>query len=112
MGRHTKTAPGHWRFARGTALLVIWLGGLAAGFFAILSAAARYSCGHTARGLACRPAGSALGVVMILFVIAIVTAVTVLTHDRGPRRLVAVTVLGALALLACYVAAHTLIGTA
>ncbi|MCW2658011.1 MAG: hypothetical protein JWR06_2204, partial [Jatrophihabitans sp.] len=46
------------------------------------------------------------------FVIAIVTAVTVLTHDRGPHRLVAVTVLGALALLACYVAAHTLIGTA
>jgi hypothetical protein len=96
---------------RGSALVLIWLGGLGAGFFAILGAAARYSCGPSANGLACRPAGSALGAGIALGVIAIVTAVTVLTHDREPRRLGALTGVGAVALLGCYFGAHALIAT-
>jgi hypothetical protein len=111
VGRHTKEPTKQWRLARGSALVLIWLGGLAAGFFAILSAAARYSCGPTAHGLACRPAGSALGLVIALCVVATVTTVTVFTHDRGPRRLVGMTGLGATALLACYLGAHALVGT-
>ena len=112
MGRHTKAASGRSRAARGGALLLVWLGGLGAGFFAILSAASRFSCAPSARGLACRPAGSALGVGMVLAVIGTVTAVTVLTHDRGPRRLVISTMLGVLGLLGCYLGAPALTRTA
>jgi hypothetical protein len=90
----------------------VWLGGLAAGFFGILGAGARYSCGPSAKGLACRPAGSALGAVIVLGVIATVTTVTVLTHDSRPRRLALSAVLGAVALLGCYLGAHALIATA
>lgn len=112
MGRHTSTVPGRRRQARAAALVAIWLGGLAAGFFAILSIGTRFSCGAHSRGLACRPAGSLLGIVIVLGVIAIVTAVTVLTHDGGARRLAAASTLGALALIACYAGAQALIGTA
>ncbi|MDP9093071.1 MAG: hypothetical protein M3N95_09070 [Actinomycetota bacterium] len=112
MARHAKRTDGRWRFARGGALTLIWLGGLAAGFLSILAAAARYSCAPTAHGLACRPAGTAAGGGLIIAVIAIVTAVTVTTHDTGRRRLAAWTFAGATALLGCYVGARALIGTA
>lgn len=112
MGRHAKAPDRQWRFARASALTLIWLGGLTAGFFGILAAAARYSCGPTAHGLACRPAGTAVGGGLIIAVIAIVTAVTVATYDGGHRRLAAWTAAGASALLGCYLGAHALIGTA
>jgi hypothetical protein len=99
--------------ARASALAVIWLGGLAAGFFALLSVAARYTtCTTTAHGLACRPAGTAIGGTLVIGVIATVTAATVLTHDRGPRRSATWALLGAAALGAAYLAAHALLGTA
>jgi hypothetical protein len=101
-----------WRLARASALTFVWLAGLTAGFFAILGTAARFSCAPSAHGLACRPAGTALGGGLIAGVIAIVTAVTVATHDSGRRRLVAWTIGGALGLLACFLAARGLIGTA
>jgi hypothetical protein len=98
--------------APASALAVIWLGGLAAGFFALLSVAARYtSCTTTAHGLACRPAGTAIGASLVIGVIATVTAATVLTHDRGPRRSATWGVLGAATLGAVYLAAHALLGT-
>jgi hypothetical protein len=100
------------RLVRGTALVVIWLGGLAAGFFAILSVAARFGCSHSSHGLACKQSGSALGAGLIVAVIAVVTTVTVATHDRGPRRVATTAALGALALIGCYLGAHALIGTA
>jgi hypothetical protein len=112
VARHVRVASNRWRFARASALTFIWLAGLATGFFAILGAAARYSCSPSAHGLACRPAGTALGGGLVVGVIAIVTSVTVATHDSGRRRLVAWTVGGALALAACLVAARALIATA
>jgi hypothetical protein len=112
VARHAKQIDTRWRFARAFALTFIWLGGLAAGFFAILGAAARYSCGPSAHGLACRPAGTAAGGGLIIAVIVVVTAVTVATHDSGHRRLVGWTVAGATALVGCYFGAHALIGTA
>jgi hypothetical protein len=112
VARHAKQTDSRWTLTRAGALTLIWLGGLTAGFFAILAAAARYSCGPTAHGLACRPAGTAVGGGLIIAVIAIVTAVTVATYDSGHRRLAAWTVAGASALLGCYFGAHALIGTA
>ncbi len=112
MARHARSTSARWCLARGGALTLIWLGGLAAGFFAILGAASHYSCAHNAHGLACRPAGPAVGVILVLAVIAIVTSVTVATHNSGERRLITWTVAGALGLLACYFGAHALISTA
>jgi hypothetical protein len=112
VGRHARAASPRWRFARGTALAAIWLGGLAAGFFAILAAAARYSCAPSAHGLACRSAGTAVSGGLIISVIAIVTVVTVATHDSDHRRLVAWTGAGVLGLIACYFGAHAVIATA
>ena len=97
---------------RGTSLTVIWLGGLAVGFFGVLSIAARYGCASSAHGLACRKSGSALGVLIVLGVVAIVTAVTVTTHHRSPRNVLIAATLGIVALLACYLAAHALLATA
>jgi hypothetical protein len=112
VARHAKQTDTRWTFTRAGSLTLIWLGGLTAGFFAILAAAARYSCGPTAHGLACRPVGTAVGGGLIIAVIAIVTAVTVATHDSGHRRLAAWTAAGASALLGCYFGAHALIATA
>ncbi|PZS16574.1 MAG: hypothetical protein DLM57_10130 [Pseudonocardiales bacterium] len=93
--------------------MLVWVGGLAAGFFALLSVAARYTtCSTGAHGLACRPAGTAIGASIVFGVIATVTAATVFTHDRGPRRSAAWGVLGVTALGACYLAAHALLDTA
>jgi hypothetical protein len=94
-----------------TALVVLWLAGLAAGFFAILSAAARFSCGHTDQAIACRSTGTALGVVITLGVIAVVTVITVLTYDSSPRRILSWTALGILLLAGCYLCAQALLAT-
>jgi hypothetical protein len=88
------------------------MGGLAAGFFAILSAAARYSCSQTAKGLACRPAGTALGTGLVIAVIATVSVVTVATHESGRRRLAIWTAAGVITLIGCYLASRALIDTA
>ena len=113
MGRHTRTADGRSQLARTSALALVWVSGLTAGFFALLSVAARYtSCSASARGLACRPAGTVIGATILLGLIATVTAATVLTHDRGPRRVAACGVLGVTALVACYLGAHALLDTA
>jgi hypothetical protein len=113
VGRHAKPVRGRSRLARAGALVLIWLGGLGAGFFALLGVGARYTgCSASARGLACRPAGTAVGAVIVLGVIATVTAATVLTHDRELRRIVGLGVLSVAALGAWYLAAHALLDTA
>jgi hypothetical protein len=99
--------------ARLTVLAAFWAAGLVVGFFAVLSAAAKFSCSRTARGLACRPAGTALAVGLIVAVILIVAAVTALAHDaRAHRRLIALVIGGVVALGACYLGAQALLGTA
>ncbi len=49
--------------------------------------------------------------VIVLAVILVVTAVTVMTQDRPPRRLFTVAALGLLALLLCFIAARSLLAT-
>jgi hypothetical protein len=98
---------------RVTALAALWAAGLVVGFFAVLSAAAKFSCSRTARGLACRPAGTVLAVGLVIAVILIVAAVTALAHDpRAHRRLIVLVTAGVVALGACYLGAQALLGTA
>jgi hypothetical protein len=93
--------------------VLVWLGGLGAGSFALLSVGARYTgCSASAHGLACRPAGTAVGALIVVGVIATVTAATVLTHDRELRRIVGLGVLGVVLLGVWYLAAHALLDTA
>ena len=90
----------------------MWLGGLAAGFFGLLGAAARYGCGNSDHGLACRTAGSVTAVLIVIAVVAVVTTVTVVTHDRSPQRVVVIGVVGLIALFLCFLAARGLLSTA
>jgi hypothetical protein len=90
---------------------VVWIAGLAAGFFGLLGAAARYGCGANDKGLACQGTGSLLGVLIVVAVVAVVTSVTVLTHDRQPRRVLTVGAMGLVGLAACFLLARVLLGT-
>jgi hypothetical protein len=113
VGRHAKPVRSGSKLARFSALVLVWLGGLGSGLFALLSVGARYTgCSASARGLACRPAGTAVGALILLGVIATVTAATVLTHDRELRRIVGLGVLSVAVLGAWYLAAHALLDTA
>jgi hypothetical protein len=112
VGRHTKQADNRLRLVRGSALTLVWLGGIAVGFFGILSVAARYGCSRSAHGLACRQSGSLLGGVIIAAVVAVVTAVTVYTHGRSSRVVGVAAAVGLVLLVACYYCAHALISTA
>lgn len=112
MARHLRAVSGRSWAARGTALALVWLAGLAVGFFAVLSVAARYSCSPRNRAVACTATGTTLGVLLAVAVIAVVTTVTVATHDRPPLRTLPWVIAGLLLLGACYLAAHTLLATA
>jgi hypothetical protein len=90
---------------------VVWLCGLAAGFFGLLSAAARYGCGAADNGFACRTSGSVVGILVVIAVIVVVTTVTILSHDQPPRRLVTMGTTGLIALVLCFVAARALLST-
>ena len=92
-------------------LALVWLAGLVAGFFGLLSAVATYGCSDSDPGLACRTSGSLLGAVVVLAVIAVVTAVTVLSHDRPPRVTGLLAGSGLAALVVCFVAARMLLDT-
>ena len=112
MGRHVRQPDGRLRLVRGSALTVVWLGGLVVGFFGILSVAARYGCARSAHGLACRQTGSLLGIVIVVAVVAVVTAVTVYSHGRSTRAIGVSAAVGLALLVACYWCAHALIATA
>src|SRR3954470_24761857 len=90
---------------------VVWLGGLVAGFFALLATASRYECGARDHGLACRSSGTVVGVSLVVAVIALVTAVTVLTQDRPPRSMLGLGAAGLLVLIGCLIAARALLAT-
>jgi hypothetical protein len=109
--RHAKAA-GPSRLPRLAAVVLVWLVGLVVGFFGVLSVAARYGCGASQNGLACRPAGTALGVAVIVAVIVVVTTITLLTFDRKPAWIAAWTMIGLVALGLCYLGAQGLLGTA
>jgi hypothetical protein len=111
VARHAKTVDGRSRSTRTVTLIVVWLGGLAAGFFGLLGAAARYGCGSSDHGLACRGSGSFVGVLLIVVVISVVTGVTVLTYDRAPRRVILVGIAGLVGLTVCFLLARALLAT-
>ena len=111
MARHARSFDQRASTVRRSTVAAIWLGGLAAGFFGLLGAAAKYGCGANDHGLACRTSGSALGVLVVVAVVAVVTAVTVLTHERPPRRVLTIGGIGLVALLVCFLAARALLGT-
>jgi hypothetical protein len=111
VSRHARDADQRLRVVRLSALGVIWLCGLAAGFFGLLSAAARYGC-DSGDGFACRGSGSAVGVLLVVAVVGIVTTVTVLTHERPARDVLVISGVGLAALVCCLVAARSLLATA
>lgn len=111
MARHARTVDARSRAIRLGTLLLVWLGGLAAGLFGLLGAAARYGCRTTDQGLACRAAGSFVGVLLVVVVIAIVTAVTVLTIDSPPKRVLAAGAFGLVGLASCLYAARVLLSS-
>jgi hypothetical protein len=111
LGRHARAVDRRTRTVRLSTVVVVWICGLAAGFFGLLSAAARYGCGATDTGLACRTSGSVVGVLVVLAVIGVVTTVTVMSHDQPPRRLMTIGLAGLAALLLCFIAARALLAT-
>lgn len=114
MGRHARAvADDRVRYARPVAVTAVWLVGLAAGFFALIGAAAKYTtCGATSTGLACRGSGTALGVLLVVAVIATVTTVTVVTHGQRPGRVAGVSAAGLCVLGVLLLLARALVGTA
>ena len=112
MGRHSNPATGTSRAVRGTTVLVIWLAGIAAGLFALLGAAAKYTtCSANATTLACRSSGTSLGVVLVVAVVAVVTTITVVTHGKDRRWVMVAGAVGLLALACLFMAARALLGT-
>ena len=111
MARHAQGFDRRAATVRRSTVAAIWLGGLGAGFFGLLGAAAKFGCGASDHGLACRGSGSALGVLLVVAVVAVVTIVTVLTHERPPRPVIAIGGAGLVALCLCFAAARALLGT-
>jgi hypothetical protein len=110
VARHVHARNG--RLAQLGALGVLWLAGLGAGFYAILSAGARYGCARSDKGLACSSGGTALGVLIVVAVVLVVTAGTVLAQDAATWRARVARLTGALVLLAaCLFGAHALLDT-
>jgi hypothetical protein len=111
MPRHAQAVDQGTRVTRLAVLVVVWAGGLAAGFYALLGIAARYGCGASSHGLGCTTGGSVVGVVLLVGVIAVVTTVTVLVHGRTPSQTAVLGLAGLVALAGCAVGAHALLNT-
>jgi hypothetical protein len=110
MARHVQAPQG--RLARLAAVAVLWLAGLGVGFYALLSAGARYGCANTDHGLACTGTGTALGVLLVVAVVLVVTAGTLLTQDAASWPARAVRIAASLVLLAaCFLGAWALLAT-
>lgn len=109
--RHAHSSDPSGRLARRYTLAIVWLAGLAAGFFAILASFAGYGCSSNDNGLACRTSGTLVAVLVVVVVIAVVTAVTVFTYEREPRLIVLAGGGALLALVLCYFAARGLLST-
>jgi hypothetical protein len=113
VGRHTPpAATSRPRLARAATLTVVWLAGLAAGLFALLGAAARYTtCSGHSTSLACEGTGTSLGVVLVLGVVTIVTTATVVTHGRDRRQVLVIGAIALLVLAGLLLAARALLAT-
>jgi len=106
--------PGGWeaRTIKRVVILGAGLAGLAAGLFALLGAAARFTtCSSRATSLACRSTGTSLGVVLVVCVIAIVTAATVLSYGRARRGVLTIGLVAVLVLVGLFFASRALLAT-
>ena len=90
----------------------VWVVGLAAGFYSVLAATAKFGCIDGNRALACRASGSVLGLVLLCAVVAIVTVATVLIGRRPARPVLVIGGTGVAALAACLILAWRLVSTA
>ncbi|MEO6884674.1 MAG: hypothetical protein ABI232_00115 [Jatrophihabitantaceae bacterium] len=116
MGRHTNPQVAR-RDSNGLTrlglLLVLWLAGLATGYYALLAAASRYTtCTAHSTGLACRTSGFSLAIALVVGVVAVVTAATVVSYQRQTRWNVLIALAALIALGVCVFAAHGLLDTA
>ena len=96
---------------RGT-VAAVWLAGLLAGFYGLLAATARYGCAGSDNGLACHVGGSVVGVLIVVAVLAVVTAVTLLSDRGSSREILVLGGSGVIALGVCFVAARMLLASA
>ena len=101
---------GHWVWA---GLVVLWLAGLAAGFVAGLTVAARAGCSGSGGGFGCGNGGSAVGALLVLIVIGTVGAATVYAYDARSSTRTWLRYLGAalLVLAVVVVAARLVVAT-
>lgn len=91
---------------------LVWIAGLAAGLYAVVTLAAHFNCSSGARGAVCRPQGTWLGAGLVLAVIVTVGVASVLVRDARSARGVLLRLLIALVVLAAIsVGSHALIAT-
>jgi hypothetical protein len=102
------------RSARLWTIAAIWVLGLAAGFFAIVAATAKYGCAAADDGPACTTAGSVFSLVLAAGVVVTVGVVTAILLSAAPgsgRRIRRATTTGLALLVLALAVAVTLVGT-
>jgi hypothetical protein len=112
VGRHAHPIASPTQIFRFGVLVLVWLAGLTVGIFGMICVGARYaSCSATNTALACTSSGTALSVLLVVGVIATVTAVTVATHGRDRRALALVAVAGLVILGLLYLGTRAILAT-
>jgi hypothetical protein len=112
VGRHAHSIANPTQAFRLIALVLVWLAGLIVGIFGMICVGARYaSCSSTNSGLACHSSGTALSVLLIVGVIATVTAVTIAIPGRNLRTLALVSITGLLVLGLLYLGTRAILAT-
>ncbi|MEO9139175.1 MAG: hypothetical protein ABI345_08920 [Jatrophihabitans sp.] len=109
--KHAHSSDPAARRARVLTLVVVWLAGLGVGFVGIVATFARYGCSESATGLGCRSTGTVVGTLVIIGVIAIVTAVTAFTHERPARNVITAGAFAVVGLGLLFLAAEGLLST-
>jgi uncharacterized membrane protein len=109
--RHAKALDQQLGVIRWSTVAFVWLCGLAAGFCAVLAAAAKYGCMSGDRAVGCKTSGSVLGIVLLITVIVIVTVVTLTTANRPRQRVLVIGGIGVAGLAICTIAAVSLLAT-
>ncbi|MGI8879080.1 MAG: hypothetical protein ACR2KJ_00920 [Jatrophihabitans sp.] len=113
MAQHSRRAVRFDGRARSAGLgALVWIAGLAAGLYAVLTLAAHVNCSSGAHGTVCRPQGTWLGAGLVVAVIVTVGVASVLVRDARSARGVLLRLLIALVVLAVIsVGSYALIAT-
>lgn len=99
------------RTPRIVSVVLVWLAGIGAGMYSLLSVGVRYAgtCTSRSTGLACHTGGTVLGLVLLVAVVVVVTGVTLGTHGRPITRISALTLAALVVLGAIVLTAHRLL---